>query len=326
MIDMVSAHQERIMFVKEHCSIGYKDSVLLSTLSEADGLNISDKVVSQLYKFTLEKYRDVDFGSIPKSKGIIVDLPEYKNIVAGIELLRSLEIQSGEGKIEQIDTLELALKNVEKYSREFSMAYKMEKAIGVMIYEIITMAIIRCTSYMMGNAIMYVKDPTIKSFKSLFDGKEEDILIRNLKKFNISVQKGDIAKLFDNILIRKGALGTGTVITIAIILSVLVFIVPALRELVYFYYNSRVAIREFIKLQSETLKNNIYTLKYNSKVDNKVVRKQEETLKKLNDIADKLIIDGEVASKKTDIMIKNQKIDYQDLEFTAQDNQDIGLL
>lgn len=322
---MISEQQEMIYFIREHCQIGYHDSVKLSTLSESDGLNISDKVVSQLYKFTLEKYHDVDFGSIPKSKGNIVDLPEYKNIIVAIELLRSLEIQSGEGKIEHIDTLEMTLKNIEKFSREFSLAYKMDKALGVMLYEVTTMAIIRCTSYMIGNAILYVKDPSIKSFKSLFDGKEEDILIRNLKKFNISVQKGDISKMFDNMLIRKGAFGT-IAATAAIIVSILITIVPLMRELVYFYYNSRANIRDFIKLQADTLKNNIYTLKYNSKVDNKIIKKQEETLKKLNDIADKLTIDSEVASKKTEVMIKNEKINMENLNSKPESDQDVGLL
>lgn len=323
---MISEHQQRIIFIKENSRLGYNDSVKLSVLSEADGLRISDRVVSQLYKFTLEKYRDVDFGTIPKSKGIIVDLPEYRNIIAGIELLRSLEIQSGEGKIEQIDILEMAVKNVEKYSKEFSLAYKMDKSLGIMIYEVIVMAIIRCLSYMIGNAIMYVKDPTIKSFKSLFDGKEEDILIRNLKKFNLSVQKGEISKLFDNILIRKEMVAASTLATIGIVITILLFIVPALRELVYFYYNSKVAIRDFIRLQAETLKNNIYTLKYNSKVDKKIIEKQEQTLDKLNDIANKLIIDGEVSRKKTEVMIKNEKANIENIESTSNNDQDIGLL
>jgi hypothetical protein len=323
---MVSEHQERIMFIKENCNLKYHDSVKLLALSESDGLQISDKVVSQLYKFTLEKYHDVDFGTIPNSKGMITNLPEYKNITAGIELLRSLEIQSNEGKIEQIDTLEMALKNVEKYSKEFSLAYKMDKSLGIMLYEIITMAIIRCTSYMMGNAIMYVKDPTIKSFKSLFDGKEEDILIRNLKKFNLSVQKGEIAKLFDNILIRKEMVTASTLATMGIVIAILLFIIPALRELVYFYYNSRITIRDFIRLQADTLKNNIYALKYNSKVNKKVIQKQEETLEKLNDIANKLTIDGEVASKKTDVMIKNEKANIENIEPSTDNSQDMGLL
>lgn len=323
---MISEHQQRIIFIKENSKLGYNDSVKLSVLSEADGLRISDRVVSQLYKFTLEKYRDVDFGTIPKSKGIIVDLPEYRNIIAGIELLRSLEIQSGEGKIEQIDILEMAVKNVEKYSKEFSLAYKMDKSLGIMIYEVIVMAIIRCLSYMIGNAIMYVKDPTIKSFKSLFDGKEEDILIRNLKKFNLSVQKGEISKLFDNILIRKEMVAASTLATIGIVITILLFIVPVLRELVYFYYNSKVAIRDFIRLQAETLKNNIYTLKYNSKVDKKIIEKQEQTLDKLNDIANKLIIDGEVSRKKTEVMIKNEKANIENIESTSNNDQDIGLL
>ncbi len=323
---MVSTHNQRIMFIRENCVLGYHESVKLSQVSEADGLNISEKVVSQLYKFTLEKYKGVDFGSIPNSKGNITELDDYKNILAGIELLRSLEAQSKEGPIEQIDILELGLRNLEKYQREFTLAYKMNKSLPIMIYEVTTMAVIRSLSYMMGNAITYVKDPTINSFKSLFDGKEEDILIRNLKKFNMSVQSGELSKLFDILLARKKITGA-TLSIIGIILGILIFIVPALRELVYFYYNSKVSTKEFLKLQAETLKNNIYTLKYRDKVvDKKVIKKQEEVVEKLNNMANKLTIDGEVSSKKTDLMIKNEKIISSNIDSSPEDGHDLGLL
>lgn len=312
---MISEHDRRLLFIRENCTLGYHDSANLSKISEADGLNISDKIVSRLYKFTLEKYKDVDFGVIPKSKGMITDFDEYKNLISGVELLRSLEAQSNE-KIEQIDTLDTAIKNMVRYSREFNLSYKMDKALGIMIYEIITMAIVRSLSYMIGNAVMYVKDPTIKSLKSLFDGNEEDILIRNLKKFNKSVQSSDINKIFDTMLSRKGIAGE-TMASIAIVTGILMGLVPTLRELVYFYYNSKASFREFIKIQAETLKNNIYTLRNKSGVDEKVIERQENKLEKLNNLANKLIIDGEVSDKKTINMIKNEKKEIKSEDMPA---------
>ena len=65
-------------FIKEHTKIeSYNDRNYLYGLDEASSFNVSDKLVSALYKSAAERYGMIDFGNIPDSKG---DIDRIKGI------------------------------------------------------------------------------------------------------------------------------------------------------------------------------------------------------------------------------------------------------
>ena len=92
----------------------------------------------------------------------------------------------------------------------------------------------------------------------------------------------------------KNFAGEDVVITGVIIMG-LASIVPMMRELIYFYYHSRVKIADYLKMQSDFLEMNKLAVQASSKPPQErkqIAIKQDKVIKELRRLSDKIMINN----------------------------------
>ena len=94
---------------------------------------------------------------------------------------------------------------------------------------------------------------------------------------------------------RKNFTGSGIVIA-GVVISALVSIIPLTRELIYFYYRSRVKMSDYLDMQADFLELNKLGVQASSKSaqqKKEIIKKQEKIILKCRRRADKLKINDE---------------------------------
>ena len=101
--------------IEENC-VDYKEKRELYELLENNSVQVGEKMISNLYDKTLEK-SNVDFGSIPNSRGNIENCDGFVLMTSTLSVLNSLSIQS-RVKIPQIQTINTSINYIKsKYKR-----------------------------------------------------------------------------------------------------------------------------------------------------------------------------------------------------------------
>ena len=80
---------------------GYTEKMQIQTLTEAEQAVVNNKMVGNLYQSVLKR-KDIDFDSIPFSKGNIQKVDGYDNMMATLNVLKELAKKFGL-KIAEID-------------------------------------------------------------------------------------------------------------------------------------------------------------------------------------------------------------------------------
>ncbi len=264
----------------------FSDKAKLNMLTEAEQAVINNKMIGNIYQSALKK-RDVDFDNIPLTKGDIQKFNGYDNIMGTLSTLKQLSSKFGI-KIEEINVIETAVSNIRVYKSVFERGFALDNDFLMMYYNSLVYACVESTSLVLSSYVEYVKtvnavDFTLKKGK----GIAGNVCINNLKKFNQSVKTGEFSK-FTNTMLDKNKQNFvgGTAATIAIGLAVA--IVPIARELIYYAYESRMNISEFLEQQAAFLEMNKVRLN-SSEMEagqrNKVLAKQGEVIKKLEKYA-----------------------------------------
>lgn len=295
-------------FLYKHVDLNNnKGMQLMQALDESAKYELSDKIVSALYKMSVEKYRDIDFGEIPLSKGDIEKLKHFTTVTDSIEKLTEIYDRLNLPQ-ESLKTIKESIRILIAYKKEFIMGFIQDVSIVQLIYNTIVLSIIASVTIHIDTIIDYLRTPEAdykEMIKNQKNAKQDyNILITNLDKFNDSANKGDLRDIFDKTLERSnfigatvGAVAAGSVITV---LGVSLVIVPILKELIFFIYNLRMEVSEYLKAQADFLEINIAELK-SSNMKNKsvIIKKQEKKIKQLNNWANKFEIKFNKAQKET---------------------------
>ena len=306
-------------FLHEQVDVNsYNGRRLMYQLDEVSKAELSDKVVSALYKSAVEKYSDIDFGEIPQSKGDITRLKHYQTLTDSIEALTSIMEQT---KVicPELDTVKQSLKIVQAYKKEFSLCFIQDKGMGQMIYNTIVLSIICATNLCISAAVDYLRTPGEDMPKAMSVQKDArkdyNVLITNLKDFNDAANSGELRKLFDNILKKDNFVGGLTLgvssgaIVAGIALAAAISIVPISRELIYFFYNFRMSVSEYFKAQAEFLEINMAEVQAsNMKNKPEIVKKHKKRIDQLNKIANKFEVEFNDSNKKAQKQL-SKKID-----------------
>lgn len=283
----------------------FSDKAKLNMLTEAEQAVINNKMIGNIYQSTLKK-RDIDFDNIPLTKGDIQKFNGYDNIMGTLSTLKQLSSKFGI-KIEEINIIETAVSNIRVYKSVFERGFALDKDFLIMYYNSLVYACVESTSLVLSSYVEYVK--TVNSIEfTLKKGKgiAGNVCINNLKKFNQSVKTGEFSK-FANAMLDKNKQNFvgGTAATIAIGLAVA--IVPIARELIYYAYESRMNISEFLEQQAAFLEMNKVRLNSSdmeARQRNSVLAKQGEVIKKLEKYADRVRVNHKLSNKNATNKIK----------------------
>lgn len=302
----------------------FKDRNMIITMEAAEEERVDNVMISKLYELAIAK-SNIDFDTIPDTKGDITKYSGYNNMVDSLSLVKDLAKQQNV-KIKEIEIIETAINNIVSYRAQFTKGFLIDKGFIQMLYNLLVAACVEATSVVIASYVDFVKSPTKVEF-TIIKGvsKISHTSIQSLDQFNMSVKSGDFNKVISTIANDKehllGGAVTGAMIPI-MILGGMAMIVPLLRELTYYFYYSRMKTSDFLHHQAMLLEMNKESVKGSNLPAAKkkeVLRKQAQTAKTMNALADKIAVNTSGSEKmaKNQIEKENREINIKDVQSQA---------
>ena len=172
-------------------------SVLLS-VNEADQNLIMQSLANKLYGYIISKVDDIDFGTIPNSKGNIEAVDHYTKMLDCIGILSQVLVTYHQ-PTDSIDVLNIAIHNILERRDMFMKAYRMNIEIPIIVYNTMVLSVTAAVSLLINAHIEYIKSTDNKGYDIAFDKASkvkprERLLFKNLEQFNSSCTSGEFDK------------------------------------------------------------------------------------------------------------------------------------
>jgi hypothetical protein len=326
---MLPIEKEYNEIINEHVNTAGTDTIrYLAALDEAGQGQLLTSLTGKLYDKIVEKVDDIDFGSIPKSKGDITRIENYESMKECVGIIREIVKQYNQDT-EPLDQIENAMYNIEQRERLFSRCYVMNIEMGIITYNTMVLAVVRAVSLMIATSIEFIKSPSDETFimsldKTAYKKTSDSLLFNSLRKFNIACKKGDIDKSLEGLLKNagkqnfSGAAFAGGVLAgagvIAFLITLTKVLIPLLQDLVYIFYASRQNTSDYFAIQADLLQANtaqiIYRNDINEATKKKIIQKQTAIAKKFRDISNRYAIDMTTSEKNAKELAKSEKRKY----------------
>ena len=284
-----------------------EDKKYMKSMSKDDINQINGTLLQNLYKSVIDR-KNIDFGDIPDSAGDIEKMKYYANTVECLDTLEKLYRQHN---IEEptLVTIRTAISNMKKYRPQFQDGFRRKHDFIMPTYNSLAMSIIDATSFLIASFMDYVVSPN----NAYAVGKNANnsrgrVVTSSLEKFNSMSNNNQFGDALEYMLMeqRKNFAGETVVVTGAIIM-ILLSIVPIIRELIFFYYHSRVRLSDYLNMQADFLEMNKLAVQASEKSPTErkaIIKKQDDVIKKLRRKADKLQINDVDTN---DVVKKEQK-------------------
>ena len=274
------------------------DKKYMQSMNKEDIHQINGTLVQGLYQTILER-KDCDFGDIPESKGDITKCKYFKSTMESLDVLTELMIKN-EIPTMDVDIVKETIANVKKLTPIFEESFVIKQEYLILSYNTIVMAIIDATSMIIAEYMNYLLGPEQSKYdtvKSRNDKGRGRISLSNLQRFNNEVKVGHFDTMATYLLDaqRKNFTGTGIIVT-GVVITALVSVIPIIRELIYFYYRTRVKLSDYLDMQADFLELNKLGVQASSKSaqqKKEIIKKQEKIILKARRRADKLRINDE---------------------------------
>lgn len=271
------------------------------------------KLTSRLYGHITNKVTDIDFGSIPDSRGDITQIDNYNNLLDSLDTIRGLLQEYRQPTKDTVDIILESIQNIEDRKDEFQLSFKIGNELPMMIYNTTALAIISSTSLLISACIEYIKIPGQEEFRISVDTvglkkSKDNLLFNNLKKFNKMCTNGKLDNAINSVNRAGskqllGAIDGYMLLEISTFAVIALSIIPFLRELIYFFYYSRVKIADYFEIQANMLQMNIYDLEKDDTVDpekkEKIVKKQSKIVESFKRIANFIDISDKKSENNT---------------------------
>lgn len=179
-----------------------------ATLDEADQGSVLDALSSALYDKIVARVDDIDFGTIPKSRGDITQVDGYATTMQCIDIMRKLAIEYKQSP-ELIDVISSAIANVKDRKSTFMAAYGHNVEFPMVMYNLIVLSIENSVSYLIATTVQYIKDPSSTSLKIAMDKiayakAKDDLIYKQLIDFNKMCANKSLDKIMDSTLKNGG--------------------------------------------------------------------------------------------------------------------------
>lgn len=160
----------------------------IASLNESGQEQLIAALSSALYEKIVAKVDDIDFGTIPQSRGDITKVQGFANTEQCIDIIRKLVIQYNQ-KTDIVDSIITAISNIKERKNLFTKAFAIKADMPIMIYNLMVLAIERSVSLIIATCIQFVKDPSSSTVKTALDKVAyektmDDMLFKQLVTFN----------------------------------------------------------------------------------------------------------------------------------------------
>lgn len=306
----------------------------LLTINEADKSKVMESLTSKLYQSIMNKVDDIDFGSVPDSKGDITKIENYDQLVECIGVIKSLLVQYGQST-KPVDTIQTAIENIQDRKDAFEKAFNLGIDLPITLYNTIVLSIVSSTSLLIAASIEYIKDSSSQSYdikldKVAYVRTSQNLLFQNLEKFNRACDKGEVDRSIEHITktTAKNLLGvddTMGIVAVMAVIGILVTIIPVMRELIFFFFNTKQQMSDYFTIQADLLEVNAEYVKNNTlsgktdKERKEIAKKQSKIAERFRKIGNALMVKNKQAEAKTksDIKKDDRKHKVQDVINTS---------
>lgn len=284
----------------------------LTRLYESGNAKFDGTVLNIMYT-QINKLRKIDFSIIDKSKGDVLKLSFFDDVEKGIQLV-------GSGSI-----VEQAWESIKARSKVFTNAYKISKDFVILTYQTLVMACLDGLSYLIQTASNLVDASVNQANKSI------EVLVKYLD----SVKKGTFDKaikalmeLKEDTLVSTESFITPTLVMGAALMSLLI-VVPLIRELIFYFYYTRMRISTYLDQLHTSLQINEVEIKNSARTlpeKEKIIKKQHQWMELLKSISDKIRV-SQVMGVKTaqDAMAKaNKELNVDVIKQGMNDNSELS--
>jgi hypothetical protein len=287
--------------------------VKYTNLTESEKGKISKNYIESLISMIVSKKKDIDYSVIESSAGNIKKLKSYNNFNEVLNMLSMLNNNNTVSGIDKayIETARTALENLEALETEFVAAFKSNNEILILLYNNITLSLINYLSALCINFIEVIKQPDMTWKLQLNTERSENNSLlfhyNNLKKFNNLVDSGKLSKIISMSKKYDDLMGSITAfVSSPVFLSIvaIVLVLYLIREIIYYYYYTRVAVSDHLRYISSLIELNQTSLQADR---SSVAMKQSQIITFLNKVADKIDIDQKVAVKDSSSELKGNK-------------------
>lgn len=311
--------------VKEHFDITDRETrKVLVTIDEADQNQVMGNLAAKLYDAIVKKVTDIDFGQIPASKGDITKIPNYLDMVSCLTTIRDMMVESKQST-GSADIIFLAIENMKKYQKIWEKGYFLENEMTIVFYNTIALSIVSAISLLTSATIEFIKNPQsdvidIELAKVANHKTKDNLLFKNLDKFNKACRKGDIEKVFSEVLKAQRQLKEGTIVkesisailfTGAMVLGLLTTVIPILHQLTNALYCLRQNVAEYLAGEADVIRLNAEKVQYNRaktpEQKKKIIARQHKIADHFKKWANRLMIKANKADADAQRQIKEDR-------------------
>lgn len=273
----------------------------LMTLLEESRPKVHGSILDTLYR-QINSVRKIDFGEIDKSKGNAISL----SFAGDIDItMKNLDLLGKCAK--DLETIQKAWSNIKNLSKSFIEGYKLEADIIILTYESMVMAIVDGLS----SLITRTASSVVKTKE-----KGSNVSINVLGRFNVAVKKGTVAKMLkevaNNAIANKGGKSVSKedfgLTAFGIMAAVTLAIIPLIRELIFYFYYTRMDLAKYLDQLKVYIKTNEVEIKNNSNFDaakkKDIIDKQNKWIEKLETLSDKIRVNQAIGEKSSKSELK----------------------
>lgn len=160
-----------------------------------------ENIVGRLYTHIKNDVTGIDFGTIPRSKGIITKIDNYNGLIDCINSIHDL-VKSYNQPTKSVDELTTAINNIKNRERVFTKAFTLNIEFPIMLYNMTVTSIVSATSLLMSSSVEFIKnghDSFTTSLDKVGYVKSKDhLMIEYVSQFNRNCANGTIDKLINS--------------------------------------------------------------------------------------------------------------------------------
>lgn len=178
------------------------------SLEEAEQTQVLSALTNALYDKIVQKVDNIDFGTIPMSRGDITKVDGFNNTMECLDIMRRLVLEYHQDPA-CIDTVITAVNNIKERKAIWVKAYALNVEFPMMMYNLVVLAIEQCVSFLIAVCIQYVKDPTTNDMNIALDkvsyaSVKENLMYNQLISFNKCCADKSLDRAMDEIMKNGG--------------------------------------------------------------------------------------------------------------------------
>lgn len=170
-----------------------------------------ENIVGRLYGHIKNDVTGIDFGTIPRSKGVITKVENYASIVDCINSIHDL-VKSYNEPTKPVDELSTAISNIHDRERLFTKAFTLNIEFPIMLYNMTVMSIITSTSLLISSSVEFIKNGhdsfSVALDKTGYIKSRDNLTLEYINQFNRNCANGTIDKLING-CIKSNITSTG---------------------------------------------------------------------------------------------------------------------